>query len=43
MDNYFTLPKLMEMLCDFMIGFLGTTRFRPGWPGKNVKGIDYSQ
>ena len=43
MDNYFTLPKLMEMLCDFMIGFLGTTRFRPGWPGQNGKEIDDTQ
>ena len=43
MDNYFTLPKVMAMLREFMIGVVGTARFRPGWPGQNVKEIDDRQ
>ena len=43
MDNYFTLPKVMAMLREFMIGVVGTARFRPGWPGQNVKEIDNTQ
>ena len=27
MENYFTSPKLMEMLREFMIGVVGTARF----------------
>ena len=43
MDNYFTLPKVMAMLREFMVGVVGTARFRPGWPGQNVKEIDDTQ
>ena len=37
MDNYFNLPKVMEILRDFMVGVLHTSRFCPGRPGKDVK------
>ena len=42
-DNYFTLPKVIKMLREFMIGVVGTERFRPGWPGQNGKEIDDTQ
>ena len=42
-DNYFNLPKVMEILRDFMVGVLHTSRFCPGRPGKNVKEMDNSQ
>ena len=43
MDNYFTFPKVMKMLREFMIGVVGTVRFLPVWPGQNVKEIDDTQ
>ena len=43
MDNYFTLPKVMHMLRSYGIGCVGTARFRPGWPGQNIKEIDEKQ
>ena len=42
-ENYFTLPKVMSMSREFMIVVLGIERFRPGWPGQNVKEIDDTQ
>jgi hypothetical protein len=32
MDNYFTLPKVIQGLRDNGIGVVGTARFRKGWP-----------
>ena len=40
MNNYFTLPKVVAMLRSYGIGCVGTARFRPGWPSKNIKEID---
>ena len=31
------------MLQEFMIGFVGTARFLPWWPGQNFKEIDDTQ
>ena len=43
MVNYFTLPKVLEMLQEFTIQVLGTARFCPGWPVKNIKDFDNIQ
>ena len=43
MVNYFTLPKVLEMLQEFTIQFLGTARFCPGWPVQNIKDFDNIQ
>ena len=43
MDNYFTLPKVMTPLQEFMIVVVDTTRFCHWQPGKNVKKIDDRQ
>ena len=37
LENYFTLTNLMAMLREFMISVVRNLRFRPRWPGQNVK------
>ena len=43
MENYFTFPKVLAMLKEFMIGVVGTVRFCPGLSGQNIKEIDDTQ
>ena len=43
MDNYFTLPKVCEMLRKENIGCVGTARFRGNWPPQNLRDIDIKQ
>jgi hypothetical protein len=39
MDNYFTLPKVIQGLRDNGIGVVGTARFRKGWPPRALQQI----
>ena len=37
MDNYFTLPNVMNKLRDMGIGVVGTAQFKKNWPPKKLK------
>eukprot|EP00957_Ditylum_brightwellii_P014310 1077312-Ditylum_brightwellii.AAC.1 len=39
MDNYFTLPQVMENLQDIGIGIVGTTCFRMRWSPKDQNNV----
>ena len=43
MEKYFTFPKVMSILWEFMIGVVCTEIFCPGWPGQDIKRIDDMQ
>ena len=40
MDNYFTLPKVIQSLRKIGIGVVGTCRFKRGWPPAGLKNVD---
>ena len=40
MDNYFTLPKVLQVLRGKNIGVVGTSRFRKNWPPKNLQDVN---
>ena len=40
MDNYFTLPKVIQSLRKLGIGVVGTCRFKRGWPPAGLKNVD---
>ena len=39
MDNYFTIDKVMTMLTEKMIGFIGTAQNQFGWPPAEFKEV----
>ena len=40
MDNYFTLPKVINCLKELGVGVVGTARFKKNWPPKHLGDID---
>ena len=40
MDNYFTLPKIIQRLRECGIGVVGTARFKRGWPPALLRNVE---
>ena len=39
MDNYFTLPRVINKMREMGVGVVGTARFRQNWPPARLKEI----